>query len=91
MKKIILTIFVITVLFALQSCEKVITLKVNDGAPLPYIDAWITDQPVCRQFVFTGSKLYRYKRTNTYCRCNYKADRSYQQPGLFIRVCQWRL
>ena len=58
MKKVILSIFVITVLFALQSCEKVITLKVNDGAPLPYIDAWITDQPGVQTIRFLQAVNY---------------------------------
>ena len=58
MKKVFLSIFVVTILFALQSCEKVITLKVNDGAPLPYIDAWITDQPGVQTIRFLQAVNY---------------------------------
>lgn len=45
MKKFILYIILIIGAGAFTSCEKVISLDVPVGDPVPYIDAWITDKP----------------------------------------------
>ncbi len=58
MKKVFISIFIAALLFALNACEKVVTLKVKDGAALPYIDAWITDQPGIQTIRFLQAVNY---------------------------------
>src|SRR5438034_8352070 len=58
MKKVYICILVVTLLFILNACEKVVSLKVNDGAALPYIDAWITDQPGVQTIRFLQAVNY---------------------------------
>jgi len=45
MKKNLLYTILVASLFYCSACEKVIQLDLPAGKPLPYIDAWITDQP----------------------------------------------
>lgn len=45
MKSVISYIASIVLIGTLASCEKVINLDLPKGDPLPYIDAWISDQP----------------------------------------------
>jgi len=58
MKKVFISIYIIIALFTFSACEKVVSLKVSDGAPLPYIDAWITDQPGVQTIKFLQAVNY---------------------------------
>ncbi len=58
MKKFILYIIVIIGAGAFTSCEKVISLDVPIGDPVPYIDAWLTDKPGPQQIKFLKAVGY---------------------------------
>lgn len=45
MKNIRLYIVALLALYTFSSCEKVVDVNLPDGEPLPYLDAWISDQP----------------------------------------------
>lgn len=45
MKNFKLYIVALIALYTFSSCEKVVDLKLPDGQDLPYLDAWITNQP----------------------------------------------
>lgn len=55
-----LTVILYTIVFVLvfASCEKVVNVEVKDGAALPYIDAWITDQPGVQTIRFLQAVKY---------------------------------
>src|SRR4051812_36238104 len=58
MKKNLLYTMLIASLFWLSACEKAIPLDLPAGKPLPYIDAWITDQPGIQTIQFLNAANY---------------------------------
>ena len=58
MKKNLLYTLLAASLFWLSACEKVVQLDLPAGKPLPYIDAWITDQPGLQTIRFLDAANY---------------------------------
>ncbi len=58
MKKIIVILYTLLFAVVLSSCEKVVDIDVKDGPALPYIDAWITDQPGVQTIKFLQAVKY---------------------------------
>lgn len=48
----------LVLVFALSGCEKVISISLNDGNHVPYVDAWITDQPGVQSVRFLHAVNY---------------------------------
>lgn len=58
MKQYKLYIVALISLYTLSSCEKVVDIDLPDGKALPYVDAWITDQPGKQQIKFLRAVNY---------------------------------
>ncbi|HTL08057.1 MAG TPA: DUF4249 family protein [Chitinophagaceae bacterium] len=58
MKNILNSFYTLLAIILFSSCEKVVTLDVKDGQPLPYVDAWINDQPGVQTIKFLQAVNY---------------------------------
>ncbi|MBS1562830.1 MAG: DUF4249 domain-containing protein [Bacteroidetes bacterium] len=58
MKKTLIYTLLPAAMLYLSACEKVVNIDLPAGAPLPYIDAWITDQPGVQTIRFLDAANY---------------------------------
>lgn len=58
MKRLNIYITAIISLWMLTACEKVVSLDLPQGDPLPYVDAWLTDQPGPQEIRFLKAGNY---------------------------------
>src|SRR5687767_3042374 len=56
--KVLKYISVVLVGASLTACERVIDLDLPDGEAIPYVDAWITDQPAMQTIKFLKATDY---------------------------------
>jgi hypothetical protein len=58
MKNYSLYIVALFSIYTLSSCEKVVDVDLPQGAPLPYVDAWLTDKPGKQSIKFLRAVNY---------------------------------